>query len=58
MRISLASPDLRVWDHADLSIDMVDNAARVRDTFRQLMGLAKARLEKAPIVVVAVAVAS
>ena len=44
VRISLASPDLRVWDHADLSVDMVDNAARVRDTFRQLMGLAKARM--------------
>lgn len=50
VRISLASPDLRVWDHADLSVDMVDNAARVRDTFRQLMGLAKARLEPAPSV--------
>lgn len=48
VRISLASPDLRVWDHADLSVDMVDNAARVRDTFRQLMGLAKARLVAAP----------
>ena len=47
VRISLASPDLRVWDHADLSVDMVDNAARVRDTFRQLMGLAKSRLEPA-----------
>lgn len=46
VRISLASPDLRVWDHADLSVDMVDNAARVRDTFRQLMGLAKSRLTK------------
>jgi hypothetical protein len=48
VRISLASPDLRVWDHADLSVDMVDNAARVRDTFRQLMGLAKARLVTKP----------
>ena len=38
VRISLASPDLRVWDHPDLRVDMVDNAARVRDTFRQLMG--------------------
>jgi acetyltransferase len=46
VRISLASPDLRVWDHADLAVDMVDNAARVRDTFRQLMGLAKARLSR------------
>jgi hypothetical protein len=47
VRISLASPDLRVWDHPDLAFDMVDNAARVRDTFRQLMGLAKTRLEHA-----------
>jgi acetyltransferase len=45
VRISLASPDLRVWDHPDLAFDMVDNAARVRDTFRQLLSLAKSRLE-------------
>jgi hypothetical protein len=44
VRISLASPDLRVWDHPDLAVDMVDNAARVRDTFRQLLGLATGRL--------------
>lgn len=44
VRISLASPDLRIWDHPDLSVDMVDNAARVRDTFRQLMAAAQARL--------------
>jgi hypothetical protein len=43
VRISLASPDLRIWDHPDLSIDMVDNAARVRDTFRQLHAAAEAR---------------
>lgn len=46
VRISLTSPDLRVWDHPDLAVDMVDNAARVRDTFRQLMGLAKSRLQQ------------
>lgn len=46
VRISLASPDLRVWDHPDLAFDMVDNAARVRDTFRQLMSLARARLQQ------------
>jgi hypothetical protein len=46
VRISLTSPDLRVWDHPDLAVDMVDNAARVRDTFRQLMGVAKGRLEQ------------
>ncbi|MDD9932589.1 MAG: acetate--CoA ligase family protein [Myxococcales bacterium] len=45
VRISLASPDLRLWDHPDLAIDMVDNAARVRDSYRQLIGVAKARLE-------------
>jgi acetyltransferase len=43
VRISLASPDLRIWDHPDLSVDMVDNAARVRDTFRQLLAAAEAR---------------
>jgi hypothetical protein len=43
VRISLASPDLRVWDHPDLSVDMVDNAARVRDTFRQLIAAAEGR---------------
>jgi hypothetical protein len=48
VRISLASPDLRVWDHPDLSIDMVDNAARVRDTFRQLIAAAQGRLSSDP----------
>jgi hypothetical protein len=43
VRISLASPDLRIWDHAELSVDMVDNAARVRETFRQLIAAAEAR---------------
>lgn len=47
VRISLASPDLRVWDHPDLSVDMVDNAARVRDTFRQLMAAAEERIASA-----------
>ncbi|MDH5674126.1 MAG: acetate--CoA ligase family protein [Myxococcales bacterium] len=46
VRISLASPDLRLWDHPDLAVDMVDSASRVRDTYRQLMGLAKTRLER------------
>jgi hypothetical protein len=48
VRISLASPDLRVWDHPDLSVDMVDNAARVRDTFRQLRAAAQSRLQNDP----------
>lgn len=44
VRVSLASPDLRIWDHPDLAVDMVDNGARVRDTFRQLFAVAAERL--------------
>lgn len=40
VRIALASPDLRIWDHPELAVDMVDSAARVRDTYRTLTGLA------------------
>jgi hypothetical protein len=48
VRIALASPTLRIWDHPDLCVDMVDNAARVRDTFRQLQALALSRLSADP----------
>lgn len=41
VRISLASPDLRIWDHPELSVDGVDNAARVRDIYRQLVSAAQ-----------------
>lgn len=47
VRISLASPDLRIWDHPDLAVDGVDNAARVRDVYRQIMGLASERQPEA-----------
>lgn len=43
VKISLASPDLRAWDHPDLSVDGIDSAARVRDVFRQIMGVATER---------------
>lgn len=43
VRIVLASPDLRAWDHPDLVVDGVDNAARVREVFRQMAALAKSR---------------
>jgi hypothetical protein len=43
VKISLASPDLRLWDHPDLSVDGIDSAARVRDVFRQIMGVATER---------------
>lgn len=55
VRIALASPDLRVWQHADLVVDMVDNAARVRETFRLLTALAQARAPNARILGVTVA---
>ncbi len=43
VKISLASPDLRSWDHPDLAVDGIDSAARVRDVFRQIMGVATER---------------
>jgi hypothetical protein len=55
VRIALASPDLRVWQHPDLVVDMVDNAARVRETFRLLTALAQARAPEARILGVTVA---
>jgi len=46
VRLALASPDLRLWDHPDLVADGVDNAARVRDVFRQMMALGGARADR------------
>lgn len=43
VKISLASPDLRSWDHPDLAVDGIDSAARVRDVFRQIMAVATER---------------
>lgn len=43
VKIALASPDLRSWDHPDLAVDGVDSAARVRDVFRQIMAVATER---------------
>jgi hypothetical protein len=54
VRISLASPDLRVWDYPDLSVDGVDNAARVRDVYRQLSVTAEARAPDARVLGVTV----
>lgn len=54
VRISLASPDLRVWDHPDLALDGVDNAARVRDVYRQLTTMAMSRTEGARVLGVTV----
>lgn len=54
VRISLASPDLRVWDYPDLSVDGVDNAARVRDVYRQLAMTAETRAPAARVLGVTV----
>ena len=43
VRLTLASPDLRAWDHPDLIEPGVDSAARVREVYRQLTTLGESR---------------
>lgn len=40
VKVSLASPDLRLWDHPDLIVRDAENAAAVKEAFRQLTTLA------------------
>lgn len=54
VRVALASPELRIAEHPDLVAERVENAARTRDVFRQLMTLAKSRAPGAPILGVTV----
>jgi hypothetical protein len=42
VRVALASPDLRLWDHPDLAAE-VYSAGQARDAFRQIMAMAKNR---------------
>jgi hypothetical protein len=42
VRVALASPDLRLWDHSDLAAE-VFSAGQARDAFRQIMAMAKNR---------------
>jgi hypothetical protein len=42
VRVALASPDLRLWDHPDLAVE-VFSAGQARDAFRQIMAVAKGR---------------
>jgi hypothetical protein len=42
VRVALASPDLRLWDHPDLAVE-VFSAGQARDAFRQIMAFAKSR---------------
>ncbi len=42
VRVALASPDLRLWDHPDLAAE-VFSAGQARDAFHQIMAVAKTR---------------
>ena len=46
VRVALASPDLRLWDHPDLAAE-VYSAGQARDAFRQIMAMAKNRNDQA-----------
>ncbi|MEM1417366.1 MAG: acetate--CoA ligase family protein, partial [Myxococcota bacterium] len=54
VRVALASPALRGWDHPELVEARVESAARVRDVYRQLHALAAARAPDAPLLGVTV----
>ncbi len=54
VRVALASPDLRIPDHPDLVAERIENAARVRDVFRQIMTVAQSRKADARILGVTV----
>jgi hypothetical protein len=58
VRVALASPDLRIWDHPDLAVDLIDNAARVREVFGLLTGLAQSRARDSRLLGVTVAAAN
>lgn len=57
VRVALASPDLRLWDHPDLAIE-VFSAGQVRDAFRQIMAVAKNRSNEARLLGVTVSAAT
>ncbi|HET6417742.1 MAG TPA: acetate--CoA ligase family protein [Polyangiales bacterium] len=53
VRVALASPDLRLWDHPDLAAE-VYSAGQARDAFRQIMAMAKNRAADARLLGVSV----
>ncbi len=53
VRVALASPDLRLWDHPDLTA-VVYSAGQARDAFRQIMAFAKTRSSDARLLGVTV----
>lgn len=58
VRMGLASPDLRLWDHSDLIVAEVHSAAQARDVFRQLTALARHKSEQARLLGVTVGAAT
>ncbi|MBX3248896.1 MAG: acetate--CoA ligase family protein [Myxococcales bacterium] len=58
VRVALASPDLRGWEHRDLVAERVESASRVRDVFRQVMSLAQERAPQARLLGVTVSATS
>lgn len=58
VRMSLASPDLRVWEVPELATNEIDSAAGVREAYRQLMAFAEARLPSARLLGVTVGAAT
>jgi hypothetical protein len=57
VRVALASPDLRLWDHPDLVAE-VFSAAQAREAYRQIMALAKSRSAEARLLGVTVSAAT
>ncbi len=57
VRVALASPDLRLWDHPDLAAE-VYSAGQARDAFRQIMAVAKNRSAGARLLGVTVSAAT
>jgi hypothetical protein len=53
VRVALASPDLRLWDHPDLAAE-VFSAGQARDAFRQILAAAKTRSDDARLLGVTV----
>lgn len=53
VRVALASPDLRLWDHPDLAAE-VYSSGQARDAFRQILAVAKSRSEGARLLGVTV----
>lgn len=55
VRMTLASPDLRAFEHPDLVVEGVDGTARVREVFRELMALGTSHAPEARLLGVTVA---